>query len=207
MFGGAFGGRAISMRILLALAVAVGATIAAWAVSAQAQPGPAPQVVLTPPPVYTPPPQLATPSAAQPLASPAVLPSSSPAPLPSATPLTAPATPSPYHFVYLPTPSPGATDPPSDAPAILEIDLNDQALHAPGPINIRVVTSPPVSTVTMHALGHAIPLPKIADGIFAVDNQLPAVPFWFHGKTYQVDFIAAVPDGRSTKVTIPVTLR
>jgi hypothetical protein len=184
------------------------ACVAAWAVCVDAQPAPSPvpQIILTPPPPYTPPPTpLPSPVEGQPAASPPVAAPSPPPTFPPPAP--PPATPSPYRFVYTPAPVPGATDAPSDAPSIIEIDLTDRILRAPGPLNIRVVTNSPVSIVTMHVLGRDLPLPKTGDGLFSVDNQLPSLPFWLHGKTYQVDFIAAVPDGRSVKVTIPVTLR
>jgi hypothetical protein len=202
----------------LFLVAGIVACVAGWTVAAGAQSAPPdvptlpaalptpqpPPFVLTPPPLYTPQPGTVTPS---PAATPAGTPVATPIPAPVQTPSPG-ATVSPYHFVYTPpTPVPlNATDPPA-APLILEIDLTDKVLHAPGPLNIRVLTSPLVATVTMHALGRDLQLPKTGDGLFSVDNQLPSVPFWLHGKTYDVDFIAAVPDGRNMKVTIPVTLR
>lgn len=191
------GGKMNLMLRLLSLFVGIVACIAGWANSVDAQIAP-PPVILTPPPQYTPQPGTETPSPTPPLATP------SPAPTPTPVPG---ATVSPYNFVYTPAPVPGATNAPSDAPLILEIDLTDKVLRAPGPLNIRVLTSVSVATVTMRALGRDLPLPKTGDGLFSADNQLPAVPFWLHGKTYQVDFIAAVPDGRNVKVTLPVTLR
>jgi hypothetical protein len=106
--------------------------------------------------------------------------------------------------VYTPSPSP--TTLPSDAPAILEIDLNDRTLHGPGPVNVRVLTNPPVTTVTLRAFGREISVPKTGDGQFSLDGQLPSIPF-FMRRTYDVDFIASVPDGRTAKVTLPITIR
>lgn len=186
-------------RLLAVGALALAAGLSVPALLSSAQPTTPVPAALTPPPAYTPPPPVATPSP-------------SGAPSPSATPsgpLTPPpspaasATPHPYKFVY--TPSPSATIA-TDAPGILEIDLSDQTIHAPGPIDIRVLTTPPVATVTMRALGHDIALPKTADGLFSVDGQIPSVPFFLRGRTYNVDFVAAVPDGRTSSVTIPVTI-
>lgn len=174
-----------SVRSLLVLAGLVAGLGLAGCTSRPPQPAPSPQPAqtATPFPVLTPPPPYATP-----------------------TPLVTPP-PSPYHFVFAPTPAPGAATPAPDAPAILEVDLTDQAISAPGPFNIRVLTSPPVSAVTIRALGRTIELPKTATGQFSVDSQLPSLPFWLKGKTFAVDFVASVPDGRTAKVTIPVTLR
>ncbi len=190
----------------LIFVVGIIACIAGWAASVDAQiaPSPAPQIILTPPPPYTPQPTAPPTGVPEGQAS-ASPPVAAPSPVPALTPAP-PATPSPYRFVFTPAPVPGASDPAS-APTILEIDLTDKILRAPGPLNIRVVTSSPVSTVTMHVLGRDLALPKTGDGLFSVDNQIPSLPFWLHGKTYEVDFIAAVPDGRSVKVTIPLTLR
>lgn len=186
--------------------VLAGVAFAAAAISgseAQTVPAPAPQIVLTPPPPYTAPSPLATPTTE---GQPPMPPGPAPSPIPSPTP-GASSTPAPYRFVYTPAPAPGASDPPADAPTILEIDLTDQTLLTPGPLNIRVLTNPPVTTVTLHALGRDIALPKTGAGQFSVDSELPSLPFWLKGKTYAVDFVAGVPDGRSAKVTIPVTLR
>jgi hypothetical protein len=215
-------GKFESVLRLVLLLLAIAASVAAWAATVEAQTEPLPAAsappavfaspaasgsplapvpfFLTPPPAYTQPPtEPPSPGAASP-------PVAAPSPAPSTPATPAPgSTQSPYRFVY--TPAPGAVDTASDAPSIIEIDLTDKILRAPGPLNIRVVTSAPVSKVTLHVLGRDLSLPKTGDGLFSVDNQLPAVPFWLRGKTYQVDFIAAVPDGRSVKVTIPVTLR
>jgi len=205
------GGNVESVLRLVSFVVGIIACIAGWAASVDAQttpppaPSPAPQIILTPPPPYTPPPTAAPTGAPEGQMS-APPPFATPSPIPALTPAP-PATPSPYRFVFTPTPVPGASDPASDAPSIIEIDLTDKILRAPGPLNIRVVTSSPVSKVTMRVLGRDLALPKTGDGLFSVDNQIPSLPFWLHNKTYDVDFIAAVPDGRSVKVTVPVTLR
>jgi hypothetical protein len=188
---------------------------------AQAQPAPSPQPqplpILTPPPPYTPPPtptpsltpaptpvatgsEVPTPSASG-------IPTPSATPAPSATPSAVP-TPiptSPYRFVY--TPSPTATAPPIDAPAILEIDMTDQIIHAPGTFVIRVVTTGVVTTVTLHVpdFGRSFEMPKIGDGQFGVSLQLPNVPAFVTGR-HNVEFIAATPNGNAARVTIPLTL-
>jgi hypothetical protein len=127
-------------------------------------------------------------------------------PAPSATPVPT-ATPT-YRFIYIATPSPSTTPfPGPNAPQILEIDLNDQTLVTPGELRVRVVTSLDVSTVTARTIGREIGLPKAQPGIFGGTYQIPQVPAFLSGRTFDVDFIAAVPDGRTSIVTLPLGLK
>ncbi len=134
-------------------------------------------------------------------------PSPAPTSVPSAPLSPAPiATPAPYSYIYTPSPADGISLDPN-APQIHEVDLNERVLAAPGPIRVRVLTNPVVTTVTAHTMGHDLPLPQEASGVFGASDELPSVPFFLHHRTYQVQFVAAAPDGRSSSVTLPITLR
>jgi hypothetical protein len=133
---------------------------------------------------------------------------SSPAPTPAATASpTATATPA-YRFVYLPTPSPGTTPfPGPHPPQILEIDLNDQTIVTPGELRVRVLTSVDVVSVVARAVGREIALPRVQAGEFGGSYQLPQVPSFLSGQTFDVDFVAAVADGRISTITLPLGLK
>lgn len=132
-------------------------------------------------------------------------PQATPTPAPTAV-GTAPASASPYGFTYTPMPgSLNTTDP--KAPQILEIDLNSTTLAAPGPVRVRVLTNPAVNAVTARTMGRELGVPQKAAGVFGADDELPGIPFFLRNRTYGVQFIASTPDGRTTSVTIPVTLR
>jgi VCBS repeat-containing protein len=60
--------------------------------------------------------------------------------------------------------------------------------------------------VVAHTLGQ-LALPQQGQGVFGAEDQLPSVPFFLHNRSFRVDFIATAPDGRSSSVTIPITLR
>lgn len=200
-------------------------TGAAGALLAQPNPSPEPAPpAITPPPPYTPPPPLnapsptATPAETPPVAAPTPVPSGlSPAPAPSgsASPSAAPsaspspsATPVPYRFVYAPSPAP---TPSPGAPAIFEVDVNDQTLAAPGPLDVRVLTTPEVATVTMtlsiFGRNVQIQIPKSATpGTFQLDDKLPNVPSFIKGRNYNVTVVATVPDGRNATVNVTLGL-
>lgn len=144
----------------------------------------------------------------------------SPAPSPSAVTTAAPAataassaapsataTPT-YRFVWLPTPSPGNTPfPGPHPPQILEIDLNDQTIETPGELRVRVLTSVDVAVVTARAAGREIGLPRVQTGVFGGSYQVPQVPSFLSGQTFDVDFIAATADGRTATITLPLGLK
>lgn len=108
-------------------------------------------------------------------------------------------TPTPYLYVYVPP----ASVPPSK---ILEIDLNDKTLHAPGEVRVRVLTTTDVVSVVVRAMGREISVPRVIPGLFAAEDKIPHVPFFLRGHTYDVDFIAASGDGKSTTITLPIDL-
>lgn len=133
-----------------------------------------------------------------------VLPSATPTPAPGgipspgASPSPAP-TPVPYRYSYVPP----ASIPPSK---ILEIDLNDRRLQAPGDIRVRILTSSDVVSVIVRAMGREIAVPRVIQGVFAAQDKIPHVPFFLRGRTYDVEFVAASADGQSTTITLPIDL-
>jgi hypothetical protein len=148
-------------------------------------------------------------------ASPLPSPVPSPAPTVSATSVptamaTAPApTPTPlYKFVYRPTPSPVSTPMAGpNAPAINEIDLNDSSLVPPSPLHVRVLTSAAVVSVSAETFGRSIAIPQKDTGEFDFDGYIPNVPGFLRNRTFDVQFIATVTDGRNVTITLPLTLR
>jgi hypothetical protein len=116
----------------------------------------------------------------------------------------APASAAPYGFVYTPPANAQNADP--QAPRILEIDLNANVLSAPGPIRVRVLTTAAVNAVVARTMGRELGVPEQAPGVFGADDQLPNIPFFLRNRTYNVQFVATTPDGRSVTTTIPLTL-
>jgi hypothetical protein len=128
---------------------------------------------------------------------------------PSAQPSAKTATPAPlYRFIYVPTPSSIVTPFPGPrAPKILEIDLNDQTLVTPGDLRVRVLTSPDVSTVIARTWGYELAIPRVEQGTFAAQYTVPQVPAFLSGRSFDVDFVASVPDGRNSIVTLQLGLK
>ena len=128
---------------------------------------------------------------------------------PSAQPSAKTATPAPlYRFIYVPTPSPIVTPFPGPrAPKILEIDLNDQTLVTPGDLRVRVLRTPDVSTVIARTWGYELAIPRVEQGTFAAQYTVPQVPAYLSGRSFDVDFVASVPDGRNSIVTLQLGLK
>ncbi len=137
---------------------------------------------------------------------PAASPLASPLPSPVVTP-----TPSPFHYVIVPTPAPSPSVSPASAleqaPQILEIDLSDKELSAPGPLSVRVITSINVNGVWAHVAGRERGIPPTHAGLFEASDQLPSMPFFLKGKVYTVDFVAKTVDGRQTVVSVPIFIK
>jgi hypothetical protein len=113
-----------------------------------------------------------------------------------------------YRFVYTATPSPQSTPfPGPHAPQINEIDLNDQTLVTPGHLRVRVLTNYEVSSVVAKTMGYELAIPKMKSGVFAAEYDVPQVPAMLSNQTFQVDFVATVPDGRISTVTLPLSLK
>ena len=159
---------------------------------------------------------IAQPSAPPAPQQPSVAPSTSPGPEPPAaspTPPTVGASPAPsatpsYRYIWTPAPANPATPYPGpNAPDIREIDLSAQTLVTPGELRVRVVTSSDVVSVVAHTLGREIGIPRSDVGVFSISANVPQVPAFLAGRTYDVDFVAAVADGRTVTVTLPLGLQ
>jgi len=137
---------------------------------------------------------------------------SSASPLPTAAPaiVLPPPMPAPtpvYHFVYRTVTGTGAASPSPASPQIAEIDVNEVGLSAPGPLHVRVLASPVVTTVVAQTLGRSIPIPRYAVGEFRLDGDIPSLPFFLRGRTFDIDFIAASANGATSSIDLPFQLR
>jgi hypothetical protein len=113
-----------------------------------------------------------------------------------------------FGFVFMPTPSPQTTPfPAPHQPQILEIDLSEQTLTTPGRLRVRVLTNDEVSTVVARTMGYELPIPKVRPGSFAAAYDVPAAPGFLSRRTFDVDFVAAVPDGRISTITLQLGLK
>ncbi len=129
-------------------------------------------------------------------------------PAPSPTPQPSPSPTPAYRFIFTPTPPPdGAPQRGAGAPEIREIDLSDQAIAVPGELRVRVVTNPEVVSVVASTLGRDIQIPQQAPGQFGFTSELPDVPAYLLNRTFDVDFVATSRDGRTTTVTLPLSLK
>jgi hypothetical protein len=112
-----------------------------------------------------------------------------------------------YAFVYRAPPQP---IPPTDVPAIAEIDLNATALTPPAPLHVRVLTSVAVVSVTAQTslsfMSRGIAIPKAQPGLFLFDGYIPDVPFFLRNHTFNVDFVATAANGKSVDISLPLRL-
>jgi hypothetical protein len=152
--------------------------------------------------------------AAQPAPTPAStttpVPSTSPSPAPSTSPSApaGPTAPPVYNFVYKPTPSPVTTPfPELGSPEILEIDVTDQTIAAPGPLHVRVVTNDDTISVVAESFGYEFTLPKTGRGLFTIDTTIPPVPDNVKGKQFNVNVTATSKNGRVSSLTLPFMLK
>lgn len=157
----------------------------------------------------------ASPVATAPSPSGTAPPSTSPLPTASAVPTPPPTpvpTPSPtplYNYVYRPPAAAATPLPGPGAPQIDEIDLSQIAFVPPSDIHVRVITNATTTAVVATTLGRTIEIPRVANGVFAIDTGIPAIPFWLgylRNRTYPITFVASVPDGRNTQVVLALTL-
>jgi hypothetical protein len=113
-----------------------------------------------------------------------------------------------YNFVYRATPAPGSTPfPELGAPEILEIDVTDQTIAAPGPLHVRVLTSDSVVSVLAASFGYEFSIPKTGVGVFRFDGQIPPVPDTVKNKRFDVDVTATSQNGRVLRLTLPFMLK
>ncbi|MBC5828747.1 MAG: hypothetical protein GIW98_00955 [Candidatus Eremiobacteraeota bacterium] len=137
-------------------------------------------------------------------------PSTSPSPEPLLPQAPTPS-PNPFHYIIVPSPVPlpnnSLLTEQDKAPTILEIDLSDRELSAPGPISVRIVTSINVNGVWARVSGRERGIPPTHAGLFEASDQLPRMPFFLKGKTYIVDFVAKTVDGRETTLSVPIFIK
>ena len=130
------------------------------------------------------------------------------APAPPATPRPSPSPTPAFRFIFTPTPSPDSlSQRGAGAPEIREIDLSDQAIAVPGELRVRVVTNAEVVSVIASTMGRDIQIPEQAPGQFGFTSELSDVPAYLHNRTFDVDFVATSRDGRTTTVTLPLSLK
>jgi len=122
-----------------------------------------------------------------------------PLPSPEPTPTFSPAP----SFGYVVHPTPSQSDD-ADAPKILEIDLNNQRLSAPGPLAVRVLTSINVNGVYAHISGRTIGIPPRVPGDFEAVTTVPSMPSFLKGRSYTVQIEAITVDGRRTTADVRI---
>ena len=188
----------------LCAAVVLGSAAAAAAQPA-GTPSPAPPLV-SPAPAPTNG-DAATPIAATPVPT-SVPGTQAPVPRPASSALPA-ASPTPaYNFVYRATPTPASAPlRAADAPHIDEIDLSDATIVTPGAIHVRVLTSGAVTSVVAQTFGRSIAIPQRSSGIFALDANVSSVPAFLKNRSYAIEFVATVADGRTANVTLPLVIK
>jgi len=133
-------------------------------------------------------------------------PTPSPAPQSSAATAQAgqPTAPNPqFGYVVAPPAEPNAA---AGSPRILEIALNAQTLVSPGPVLVRVTTTPDVVSVIARALGREITIQQASPGIFSGGETIPRVPA-FMRRSYDIEIVAATAAGKTAKASVAVTLR
>jgi hypothetical protein len=96
--------------------------------------------------------------------------------------------------------------PAAGMPAITEIDMLDQTIHAGAPYSVRVKTTPDVTTISVSAMGQTYSMQGAGPGLFASDGQVPSgIPFFLLNRSYTLTVTASTADGRATSV--PISLR
>ena len=104
-----------------------------------------------------------------------------------------------YAYVYRPASF-------SALPKIFKVELNSDHLHAGGPIDIRVTTSPDTVKVEVGCWNRGGELPRTGPGLFTSDSTLPHVPTFFT-IGLKLHVIATNAAGASAEVDVPVHYR
>ncbi|MBV9277232.1 MAG: hypothetical protein JOZ97_03250 [Candidatus Eremiobacteraeota bacterium] len=115
------------------------------------------------------------------------------------------ATPASGQYGYV-TKVPASTTTDATSPQIFEIDMNAQQLNAPGPLAIRVLTSPNVAAVYAHVAGQTFGIPLVQSGHFELAAQLPTLPASARGRNYTFDFEAVTSDQKRATADVAVFL-
>jgi hypothetical protein len=101
-----------------------------------------------------------------------------------------------YGYAFTPPAAAGS-------PRILSIELNSDSLHAGGPIDIRVKTTPDVTGVTTGHGKHKGALVATAPGVFTGDSVLPHVGGLLN-VGIKLHFEATTADGKTISADVPV---
>jgi hypothetical protein len=124
-----------------------------------------------------------------------------------ATPSPAASTPSPTPSPTLsPTPAPVVTLPPNAPPRIVAVHLSAQTVHGGDTISGTVETTSNVASLEARIATFSISVPKIGVGRFALNYQVPNVPFFLHG-TYPMTLLAHNTAGQTVERVIPITVQ
>jgi hypothetical protein len=135
------------------------------------------------------------------------------APTSPAAPPVAPAataTPLPWGFIYQPPHPLPAAQAAAGAPVILEFDLNAEPIVAPSDVRGRILTNPEVVNVTVRMFGRETSIPKVAPGDFELAGHVPSIPFFmssFVRGRRDIEIVAAVADGRTATIVVPVRIQ
>lgn len=122
-----------------------------------------------------------------------------PSPAASTPPPTLPPTSSP-------TPAPVATLPPNAPPRIVAVHLSAQTIHGGDTISGMVETTSNVASLEARIATFSISVPKVGVGRFALNYQVPNVPFFLHG-TYPMTLLAHNTAGQTVERVIPITVQ
>lgn len=132
-----------------------------------------------------------------------------PTPIPTPTPLTTPSpSPSPSPTPK-PSPSPSPTPlvlSPDAAPQIVDLQLSSTVLHGGDTFSGTAITSTNVASLEVRIASYSFSVPRTDFGIFAMNAQVPRVPFYARHK-WTAHVIARNAAGVEVTRDIAVTLR
>jgi hypothetical protein len=100
------------------------------------------------------------------------------------------------------SPSPS---PPPGAPAILNVAVTPQPVHAGKPMFVVVHASSDVTSLQAHVLRYTVTIPKTGTGTFAGSTTVPWWARLFRG-SFRVMFVARDGAGAQTQTTISVRI-
>ena len=108
---------------------------------------------------------------------------------------------------------------PSRAPHILRVEIRPGVVHAHSVMHIRVLTSSEANGVYVRFVIWEVGVPPVASSrlpatdpdypgrryeLFERDYTVPAIPFLYRGRTYQVEVIATGHEGIAAGAFVPV---
>lgn len=89
---------------------------------------------------------------------------------------------------------------------IVGVQIDKTVVQSGDTVSGTVETSLNVASVEARIATYGISVPKVGPGHFALNYQVPNVPFFFR-KTYDMVIIARNTAGDQTRRTIPITIR